>query len=32
MIHIDETEAVIPLPARMRKKPGEMDETYPSGF
>jgi erythromycin esterase-like protein len=32
MIHIDETEAVTPLPARIHKRPGEMDETYPSGF
>jgi hypothetical protein len=32
MIHIDETEAVIPLPAHIRRKPGEMDETYPSGL
>jgi erythromycin esterase-like protein len=32
MIHIDETEAVTPLAAHIHKKPGEMDETYPSGF
>ena len=32
MIHIDETEAVRPLPTFMHKRPGEMDETYPSGL
>jgi hypothetical protein len=32
MIHIDETEAVIPLSGRIQKRPGEMDETYPSGI
>jgi erythromycin esterase-like protein len=32
MIHIDETEAIVPLPTRIHKRPGEMDETYPSGF
>jgi erythromycin esterase-like protein len=32
MVHIDETEAVIPLSGRMHKRPGEMDETYPSGI
>jgi erythromycin esterase-like protein len=32
MIHIDETEAVTPLRARIHKRPGEMDETFPSGF
>ncbi|SEK56013.1 erythromycin esterase family protein [Nitrosovibrio tenuis] len=32
MIHIDETEAVRPLPSFMHKRPGEMDETYPSGL
>ncbi len=32
MIHIDETQAVRPLPSFMHKRPGEMDETYPSGL
>ncbi|SFN29783.1 Erythromycin esterase homolog [Nitrosospira briensis] len=32
MIHIDKTEAVQPLPAISHKRPGEMDETYPSGL
>jgi erythromycin esterase-like protein len=32
MIHIDETEAVKPLPSYIYKRPGEMDETYPSGL
>jgi erythromycin esterase-like protein len=32
MIHIDETEAVRPLSSFMRNRPGEMDETYPSGL
>lgn len=32
MIHIDKTEAVQPLPSFVHKRPGEMDETYPSGF
>jgi erythromycin esterase-like protein len=32
MIHIDETEAVRPLPTFIHKRPGEMDETYPSGL
>ncbi|SCY34094.1 erythromycin esterase family protein [Nitrosospira sp. Nsp13] len=32
MIHIDETEAVTPLPSFAHKRPGEMDETYPSGL
>ncbi|ARO88462.1 erythromycin esterase [Nitrosospira lacus] len=32
MIHIDETEAVRPLPSFAHKRPGEMDETYPSGL
>jgi erythromycin esterase-like protein len=32
MIHIDETEAVVPLSGRIHKRPGEMDETYPSGI
>ena len=32
MIHIDETEALRPLPTFMHKRPGEMDETYPSGL
>lgn len=33
MIHIDETEAVKPLRSFMHKRrPGEMDETYPSGL
>ncbi|MDQ3186594.1 MAG: erythromycin esterase family protein [Pseudomonadota bacterium] len=32
MIHIDETEAVTPLPSFVHQRPGEMDETYPSGF
>jgi erythromycin esterase-like protein len=32
MIHIDKTEAVQPLPSFIHKRPGEMDETYPSGF
>ena len=32
IIHIDETEAIAPLPTRIHKRPGEMDETYPSGF
>lgn len=32
MIHIDETEAVRPLPSFAHQRPGEMDETYPSGL
>ncbi len=32
MIHVDETEAVKPLRSFMHKRPGEMDETYPSGL
>lgn len=32
MIHIDETEAVTPLPSSVHGRPGEMDETYPSGL
>ena len=32
MIHIDKTEAVKPLPTFMHRRPGELDETYPSGF
>lgn len=32
MIHIDETEAVTPLPSFAHQRPGEMDETYPSGL
>lgn len=32
MIHIDETEAVTPLPSFALKRPGEMDEPYPSGL
>jgi hypothetical protein len=32
MIHIDETEAVTPLLSFVHQRPGEMDETYPSGF
>lgn len=32
MIHIDETEAVQPLPSYIDKRQSNMDETYPSGF
>ncbi|MBA4142087.1 MAG: erythromycin esterase family protein [Nitrosospira sp.] len=32
MIHIDETKAVQPLPSFVHRRPGEMDETYPSGL
>ncbi|SOD41392.1 erythromycin esterase family protein [Nitrosovibrio sp. Nv4] len=32
MIHIDRTEALQPLPAFVQKRPGELDETYPSGL
>ncbi|SCY73093.1 Erythromycin esterase homolog [Nitrosospira sp. Nl5] len=32
MIHIDETEAVMPLPSFVNQRRGEMDETYPSGL
>lgn len=32
MIHIDETQALEPLPSFIHPRPGEMDETYPSGF
>jgi erythromycin esterase-like protein len=32
MIHIDKTEAVQPLPTFGHKRPGELDETYPSGL
>lgn len=32
MIHLDETEAVKPLPSFMHRRSGELDETYPSGL
>jgi erythromycin esterase-like protein len=32
MIHIDKTQALQPLPGFVHKRPGEMDETYPSGL
>lgn len=32
MIHLDNTQALQPLPAFAHKRPGEMDETYPSGL
>lgn len=32
MIHLDETQALRPLPAFAHRRPGEMDETYPSGL
>ena len=32
MIHIDKTAALQPLPAFVHARPGEMDETYPSGL
>lgn len=32
MIHIDETNAVTPLPSFIHQRPGEMDKTYPSGL
>ena len=32
MIHIDKTEAVQPLPSFVHERPGELDETYPSGL
>ncbi len=32
MIHLEETQALRPLPAQAHRRPGEMDETYPSGL
>lgn len=32
MIHVDETEAVAPLPFHIHKRQGDMDKTFPSGF
>ena len=32
MIHLEETHALRPLPAQAHRRPGEMDETYPSGL
>lgn len=32
IVHIEETEALEPLAAAMDKRPGEMDETYPTGL
>jgi erythromycin esterase-like protein len=32
MIHLDKTAALQPLPAFVHTRPGEMDETYPSGL
>jgi erythromycin esterase-like protein len=32
MIHIDKTKPVQPLPSFVHERPGEMDETYPSGL